>query len=214
MTQRHRTRTYRRVKVKTPGGRLKTHYRKRKPKIAHCAYCKKELKGVPKNLPCKIRKLSKTERRPERPYGGNLCSGCMRKEIKQRFNISKQVPLDIGQVCVKLSGREAGKICVIIDKIDKSFVSIDGQTKRKKCNIMHLLPLEQKVKIKAKASHEDVVKELKKLKINVIKTKPKEKKTRLKKKRKSLTKEKKEKPKKKVTEPKKKVEEKPKNDKK
>lgn len=197
MVQKHRTRTYRRVKVKTPGARLKIHYRKRKPKMAHCAHCKKELKGVPRDLPYKIRKLSKTKKRPERPFGGYLCSECMRKEIRQRFNISKQVPLDVGQVCVKIAGREAGKICVVVDKIDNNFVSIDGQTKRKRCNIMHIIPLEQKLKITSKATHTDIAKELKKLKIDITEKKPREKKEKPKRKRKSLTKEKK--PKKKTT---------------
>lgn len=182
MTQKHRTRAHRRVKVKTPGGKLTIHYRRRKPKKAHCSQCNAELKGVPRDLPYKIRKLPKSKRRPERPFGGRLCSECMRKAIKQKFNISKQTALNIGQLCVKLAGREAGKICVIVDKIDKKFVSIDGQTKRKKCNILHLAPLEQQIKIKKGATHADIVKELKSLNIDVTEKKSKPKKERPKKK--------------------------------
>ena len=34
-----------------------------------------------------IRKLAKTERRPERPFGGVLCSECMRKIEKLRVRV-------------------------------------------------------------------------------------------------------------------------------
>lgn len=203
MAQRHRTRTYRRVKKKTPGGRLKIEYTKRKPSHKKCAQCKKILKGVPRDLPYKVNKLSKSQKKPERPFGGYLCSECMRKEIKQRFNISKQVPFEVGQVAVKLAGKEAGRICVVVEKLDKNFVSIDGQTKRKRCNIIHLAPLEQKINLKDKSTHADVVKELKKLKIDIQETKPKEKKPKpkrkVKEKKVEKTKTKKQKPKKEVT---------------
>jgi len=33
---------------------------------------------------------------------------------------------DIGRVCVKTMGREAGNYCVIVDIIDKNYVIIDG----------------------------------------------------------------------------------------
>jgi large subunit ribosomal protein L14e len=34
--------------------------------------------------------------------------------------------IEIGRICVKLTGREAGRKCVIVDIIDKSFVVITG----------------------------------------------------------------------------------------
>jgi len=74
--------------------------------------------------------------------------------------------LEIGQVCVKIAGREAGKKCVVVDKIDKNFVLIEGpKLKRRRCNIQHLEPLEQKIKIKKAASSEVVTKALEKAKI-------------------------------------------------
>ena len=75
----YRSRTFRRVKVKTPGGRNVVHYERRKPKKAHCGKCRAELKGVPRALPYKMRNMAKTKKRPERPYGGVLCSSCMRR---------------------------------------------------------------------------------------------------------------------------------------
>ncbi len=79
-----RSRSMRRVKVRTPGGRVVIRYEKRRPSHARCAVCGKPLHGVPRLRPSEIRKLSKTERRPERPYGGYLCSECMRKMFKMK----------------------------------------------------------------------------------------------------------------------------------
>ncbi|MHA1729054.1 MAG: 50S ribosomal protein L14e [Promethearchaeota archaeon] len=56
----------------------------------------------------------------------------------------------IGQVCVKLLGREAGYLCTIVEVIDKSFVLIDGlKVRRRRCNLNHLAPLKEKIEIKA-----------------------------------------------------------------
>jgi len=57
------------------------HYARRKPAKAHCASCRDILKGVPRELPYKQSNLPKTMKRPERPYGGVLCSKCMRAKI-------------------------------------------------------------------------------------------------------------------------------------
>ncbi len=78
----YRSRSWRRVQVRTPGGKTVTHYERRKPKAARCAICGKPLNGVPRGRPVEIRKLSKTERRPERPYGGYICPSCLRKLYK------------------------------------------------------------------------------------------------------------------------------------
>ena len=88
--------------------------------------------------------------------------------------------MKIGQLCVKIAGRDAGKKCVIIDEIDDTYVMIDGQTRRKKCNIKHLEPLDKIVKVKKNASNSDVVKVFKRLKIIVEEKKeaPKKEKTK------------------------------------
>ncbi len=81
--------------------------------------------------------------------------------------------IEVGRLCVKLAGRDAGLKCVVVEVLDKTFVMVDGQTRRRKCNIIHLEPLDEVIKIKSKASHEDVVSEFKKLKIEVAERKPK-----------------------------------------
>jgi len=79
-----RSRTLRRAKRKVPGGRTVMHYLKRKPKAAHCSNCNAVLKGAPRERPFKMRSMPKTKKRPERPYGGNLCSRCMRRLLIEK----------------------------------------------------------------------------------------------------------------------------------
>jgi large subunit ribosomal protein L14e len=65
--------------------------------------------------------------------------------------------LEIGRICMKIAGREAGKYCVILKKMDDNFVLITGpniltQVKRRRCNVEHLEPTSFTVKIDAEAS--------------------------------------------------------------
>ena len=76
-----RSRSRRKVFVKTPGGRLKVHYRQKKPKKLTCSECGQELHGIPRLIKSKFKNLPKTKKRPQRPYGGVLCSKCSRKKI-------------------------------------------------------------------------------------------------------------------------------------
>ncbi len=79
---RYRSRSYRRIKITTPGGVNKTVYKARKPKKPSCGSCGAKMPGVVRELPAKVRNIPKTSRRPERPYGGVLCSKCSREKIK------------------------------------------------------------------------------------------------------------------------------------
>ena len=71
--------------------------------------------------------------------------------------------IEVGRICVKLAGREAGRKCVIVDIIDENFVLVTGPkqlsgVKRRRANIKHLEPLPQKVEIGKGASDEEVLK--------------------------------------------------------
>ena len=68
---------------------------------------------------------------------------------------------EVGRVCMKIAGRDARKKCVVVDILDNTYVMIDGETRRRKCNIAHLEPLDLAIAINANASNEDVVKALK-----------------------------------------------------
>ena len=69
--------------------------------------------------------------------------------------------VEVGRICVKVAGRLTGKKCVIVDVMDKSFVLVTGPkavtgVKRKRANINHIMPLEDKVDLKRGASDEEV----------------------------------------------------------
>jgi len=71
--------------------------------------------------------------------------------------------MEVGAVCIKTRGKEAGRRVVILSETKKGKVLIDGpKVKRKECNALHLFPLNQKVEVKKEASHDEVVRALKK----------------------------------------------------
>ena len=95
--------------------------------------------------------------------------------------------IEVGRLCIKTAGRDAGIKCVIVDVLDDKFVLIDGETRRRKCNILHLEPLKDTIKIKKNASHEGIKKEFENLGLKVMETKPKPKTERPRKKKKLLS---------------------------
>lgn len=74
--------------------------------------------------------------------------------------------IEIGRVCVKVSGREAGRKCVIVDMMDKNFVLVTGPktvsgVRRRRVNVNHVEPLQGKVDVNRGASDEEVAEALK-----------------------------------------------------
>ena len=68
--------------------------------------------------------------------------------------------IEVGRICMKISGREAGEKCVIVEIIDDKFVEVMGSTvKNRRCNIKHLEPLDQVIEIKSE-DPEEIKKEL------------------------------------------------------
>ncbi len=80
---------------------------------------------------------------------------------------------DVGRVCVKIAGRDAGRKCVVVERVDSHFVVVDGNVRRKKVNVKHLEPLETTVELKGKAGHADVKVAFSKLGLPVWETKAK-----------------------------------------
>ena len=81
--------------------------------------------------------------------------------------------VEVGRVCVKIAGREAGRKCVIVDVIDKNFVLITGPqkvngVKRRRANINHVEPTERKLSIKRGASDEDILKAMNEETLNYL----------------------------------------------
>lgn len=74
---------------------------------------------------------------------------------------------------MKIAGRDAGKLCVVVEAIDENFVLIDGETRRRKCNVRHLEPLEQVVSLGKGADHGAVVSAFKELGVTIVDKKSK-----------------------------------------
>lgn len=73
--------------------------------------------------------------------------------------------VEIGRICLKKTGRENGKKCVVIDIMDKSFILVTGPKKitgikRRRVNMNHVMPLQDKIDLKRGASDEEVAKSL------------------------------------------------------
>ena len=80
---RYRSRSKRRKKIVTPGGKNKIHYINRGPKTPSCALCHRQLHGVPRANKVISKNLNKVQKRPERIYGGYLCSQCLKEQLKK-----------------------------------------------------------------------------------------------------------------------------------
>ncbi|MFH1721492.1 MAG: helix-hairpin-helix domain-containing protein [Candidatus Altiarchaeota archaeon] len=81
---RHRSRSAKRLKVKTPGGKNVIHYRRKKPSSATCGRCKKKLGGVVSLRQSKILKLASSKRKPNRPFAATLCQRCTESLIRYK----------------------------------------------------------------------------------------------------------------------------------
>lgn len=79
--------------------------------------------------------------------------------------------MEVGQVCVKIAGRDAGLECVVVDVLDGNLVLIDGNTRRRKCNIKHLEIINNFLDLNKNASHNEVVGAMKAAGIRVVEAK-------------------------------------------
>jgi len=69
--------------------------------------------------------------------------------------------IEVGRICIKQAGRECCAKCVIVDVMDKSFVLVTGPkkltgVKRRRVNISHIMPIEEKIDITRGASDDEV----------------------------------------------------------
>jgi len=56
--------------------------------------------------------------------------------------------LEIGSVCIKTCGKEAGEKAVILEIInDKQVMVIGSKVKKRKCNKAHLVPIGEKISV-------------------------------------------------------------------
>ena len=85
-----KTRGVRRVFRRTPGGSVTTRYLPKKVGKATCAGCGKVLLGTLSASRAVMKNTAKSKKRPERPFGGVLCSKCMRLAIVEKARSEEQ----------------------------------------------------------------------------------------------------------------------------
>ncbi len=81
----YRSRSLRRIKVRTPGGDLKVHYEKRFASLPKCAICGRPLQGI--NIK-RVKTGHEPLKSPSRPYGGYVCHKCLRYGLKLSVRFS------------------------------------------------------------------------------------------------------------------------------
>lgn len=56
--------------------------------------------------------------------------------------------IEVGRVCIKTAGREAGEKCAVVEIIDEKFVEVVGESvKNRRCNIGHLEPTAETIDV-------------------------------------------------------------------
>jgi large subunit ribosomal protein L34e len=78
-----KSRSLRRVFKRVPSGISKVFYLKRKPSKSKCSNCSIVLQGMAPSITSKLRNSTKSSKRPQRKFGGNLCSKCTKQRIIQ-----------------------------------------------------------------------------------------------------------------------------------
>ncbi len=131
MRPRHRSRSWKRKAVRTPGGETKKRFEREGQGTPRCPSCGQELHGV-------SFEGSKTEKKTSRPFGGTLCSACMREILKQEA--ASTGVLEKGAEAVKIAGRNAGEKVKILS-VEENFAVVESRNKKRKVNLKHLEPI-------------------------------------------------------------------------
>ncbi|RME31787.1 50S ribosomal protein L34e [Candidatus Woesearchaeota archaeon] len=84
MQGRFKSGRFRKRSVRVTGGTV-TRFEERRPRQARCAETGQPLPGVPRLKPSEAKNTPKTEKRPQRPYGGVLSSRAMRARIRKKY---------------------------------------------------------------------------------------------------------------------------------
>ncbi len=66
--------------------------------------------------------------------------------------------MEVGRVCVKVAGKEAGRRCVVVEVLDDTYVVVVGKgVKRRRCNVKHLEPTPLKLDLPPGADDGQVI---------------------------------------------------------
>ena len=80
---RHRSRSYRREKITTPGHNKVVHYHRKKPTYAKCGVSGDKLSGLPLLRSSYYSRLSKSQKTINRKYGGVYSPKVVRSALKK-----------------------------------------------------------------------------------------------------------------------------------
>jgi large subunit ribosomal protein L34e len=69
------------VSVRLPGGGRRVHYRPGVCALPRCSVCGRPLTGLPRVSEFGMTRLSGVERRVSRPFGGQICSDCVKRGL-------------------------------------------------------------------------------------------------------------------------------------
>ncbi|MCJ1350178.1 MAG: 60S ribosomal protein L34 [Icmadophila ericetorum] len=76
--------------IKTPGGKLRYLYIKKKGSPPKCGDCGIKLPGIPALRPREYSQISKPKKTVQRAYGGSRCSNCVKDRVVRAFLIEEQ----------------------------------------------------------------------------------------------------------------------------
>ena len=73
---------------KTVSGKITIYRPDKKTRPPKCSNCDNILPGVAKGIRSEVRKLTKSQRTPNRPFGGNMCSPCTKRKIIEKTRVT------------------------------------------------------------------------------------------------------------------------------
>ena len=98
-----RTRSVKKKRIRTPGGRNVTHFKRKKASKPVCGLCEKQLCGVASGTATKMKNTAKTKKIPSKPYAGVLCTICLDRLIRY------QTRMEASHMSEKLGGLEISR---------------------------------------------------------------------------------------------------------
>jgi large subunit ribosomal protein L34e len=84
-----KSKSLRRVFVKTPGGKTVARLKSKTGTQATCPVTGQKLQGTPKVRPSGLRNMAKSKKKPSRLFGGMLSSSAARREIIRRARVDE-----------------------------------------------------------------------------------------------------------------------------
>jgi large subunit ribosomal protein L34e len=74
-----------RLKRRLPGNTTTVHYVRRNPSIGHCPISGQKINGVPRLRPSQMRKLPRSQRSVNRPFGGKISHKVLAEAIQEKI---------------------------------------------------------------------------------------------------------------------------------